>query len=334
MNLKRITVNAVVILLAFALFILYYEKSIKSKTIAVSSLSRYRVTLVTMDKISSFWDIMNQGASDMAKLLGVTYNWLAPAERNVDEQIEIIRNAANEGVDAMLIAASDPVKVSGAIEDAKALGVKIIYVDAPAYEEGIVTLATNNYSAGLTAGQTMIDELEALGIRSGSIGIIGVTRENITTAERERGFRDAINANGNYRLLETRYTDGIRPHEFAMPAELIMENADLVGLFGTNENTTEGVGAAIRQSGRNIVGIGFDINPNIEQMIEAGYLKAVMLQNPYTMGYLGMAEAVAALLGLDTGPEFIDTGVSVKTIYSNKTPRLKMKANIRHNLTP
>jgi len=316
MNFKRISLNVLIILLAFALFILFYEKKIKVKTIPVSSLGRYRVALITMDRVSNFWELVNQGASDMARMLGINYSWVAPGERNVDEQIEIIRNVVETGVDAILIAASDPIKVQSAIEDAQALGIKIIYVDAPAYQEGVVTLATDNYTAGHTAGHTMIDELEALGLRSGSIGILGVTRENITTTERERGFRDAINESGNYRLLETQYTEGIRDLELELPVRLIQENSDLVGLFGTNENTTEGVGYAIQGSNKTIVGIGFDLNPTIEQMIEDGYLKAVMQQNPYTMGYLGMAEAIAAIRGLDTGPKFIDTGVTVRTIYS------------------
>jgi ribose transport system substrate-binding protein len=38
-----------------------------------------------------------------------------------------------------------------------------------------------------------------------------------------------------------------------------------------------------------------------------------MAQNPYTMGYLGMAQAVAALNGYSTGPAKIDTGVAVLT---------------------
>jgi ribose transport system substrate-binding protein len=317
MTIKRFVFNISVILLALTLFILFYEFKIKSKTLAVSSQTNYKVTLITMDKVSNFWELMNQGASDMAKMLGVTYSWAAPVTRNVDEQIDIIRKATEEGVNAIMLAASDPVRVSGAIEDAKALGIKIIYVDAPAIEDGVVTLATDNYSAGLTAGQTMIEELQALGIRSGSIGIVGVTRENITTVNREKGFRDAITAHGSYVLLDTKYTDGSTARENEAPAAFIRENDDLVGLFGTNENTTVGVGHAIRESSRNIIGIGFDLNLEIEQMIKDGYIKAVMLQNPYTMGYLGMAEAIAALKGYDTGPSYINTGVSVKTIFSN-----------------
>lgn len=36
-----------------------------------------------------------------------------------------------------------------------------------------------------------------------------------------------------------------------------------------------------------------------------------MVQNSYTMGFLGMAEAVAAILEKDTGPIYINTGISV-----------------------
>ena len=50
------------------------------------------------------------------------------------------------------------------------------------------------------------------------------------------------------------------------------------------------------------------------QLLNDGNLKAIINQNPYTMGYLGMAEAVAAILGKDTGPEYINTGVSVVEI--------------------
>jgi ribose transport system substrate-binding protein len=88
-------------------------------------------------------------------------------------------------------------------------------------------------------------------------------------------------------------------------------------LFGTNENNTENVGIAIQASNKNIIGIGFDLTDIIQKQIQDGYIKATMVQNPYTMGYLGMAEAVAALKGLDTGPSYIDTGVSVRTRYTH-----------------
>jgi ribose transport system substrate-binding protein len=82
-------------------------------------------------------------------------------------------------------------------------------------------------------------------------------------------------------------------------------------LFATNEVTSEGVGTAIKANQNRIVGIGFDKSDLNLKLLDSGSLKAIVVQNPYTMGYLGMAEAFAALKGYDTGPSYIDTGVSV-----------------------
>jgi ABC-type sugar transport system, periplasmic component len=270
-----------------------------------------------MDKTSQYWSTLDHGVSDMAKLLGVNYIWDAPQKRNVDEQINIIKNAINNNANALIIAASDPLKVSPVIEDAKAAGIKIIYVDAPATEEGIITLATDNFNAGVSAGKNMISELESAGIKNGSIGIVGVTRENNTTMEREEGFRSVLQADNSFKLLETKYMFRNNQVYNETAESFITENPDLVGLFGTNEETTTSVGNAIKKSKKEIIGIGFDLTNTISAMIDNGFLKAVMVQNPYTMGYLGMAETIAALKGFDTGPPFINTGVYVKNKYSH-----------------
>jgi ribose transport system substrate-binding protein len=251
----------------------------------------------------------------MASLVGVTYIWDAPVERSLDKQIEIINNAANNGADAMLIAALDAIKVSTAIENAKSLGVKIIYVDTPSAEEGIIILATDNYSAGVTAGENMIIELAAVGYRKGSIGIVSDSVLSTNTKERDDGFRSVLATKNNFKLLDTQY-GADRASAEVIADSYIANNPDLVGIFATNEDTTIGVGNAISKGNNKVVGIGFDFPPETQKMIENGSLKAVMVQNPYTMGYLGMAETIAALQGFETGPPFINTGVSVRTKYT------------------
>jgi ribose transport system substrate-binding protein len=179
-------------------------------------------------------------------------------------------------------------------------------------------LATDNYHAGQIAAETIISELEASGIRSGSIGILGLRPETITTEERDRGFKEAIIANGRYTMLDTVYTQADIELAEATAKEFIDSHEDLVGLFATHEEATIGLGNAIKESDSMVVGIGFDLTKTIQQMIREGYLQAVLVQNPYTQGYLGMAQAFAAVKGFATGPKFIDTGVSVVTQF---TPR-------------
>lgn len=276
----------------------------------------YKIYLITMDKSDQFWEVMDNGAREMASMLGVAYEWDAPLTRDIYKQIQIFNNAVVAGADAILLAASDPLKISSAVEEAKALGVKIIYVDAPAFEEAVITLATDNYTAGKIAGENMFYELEEFGLTNGSIGIIGVTPENRTTVNREMGFRDYFKLFVRYQILETIYTNGDPELAKQATEKYIRDNPNLVGIFSTNEGSTLGMGYALRDNDINIIGIGFDITPVIQEMIRDNTIKATLVQNPFTMGYLGMAEAVAALRGFDTGPQLINTGVSVVNIYT------------------
>jgi ribose transport system substrate-binding protein len=311
-RLKRLIINIAVISLAFILFIIWHRSFIENSIQTVSpNLKFYKVYLITTDKGFQYWGILNQGAADMAALTGIQYIWDAPSVRNTDQQIEIINRAVEHGANALLIAADDPKRISGAVEDAKAKGVKVFYVDSPAYEEAITTLSTDNYKAGVLAAQTMISLLDDRGINSGEIGIVNLAdKEN--TRLREVGFRDTMAKDTRFQVLDTVYTLSDSPDITKSAAEgIISENENLVALLGTSEGTTIGVGSANKENDNKYVSIGFDKTEANIKLLNSGSLMAIIDQNPYTMGYLGMAEAIAAILGKNTGPEYIDTGVSV-----------------------
>lgn len=314
-KINKIIIDFTVIIIALFLFIQWHQKTFPNTAQAnLSNIKHYKVYLITTDKGYQYWGIMNKGAADMAAAIGVNYIWDAPNERNTDQQIEIINRAVERGADALIVAADDPKWISGSIEDAKAKGVKVIYVDTPAYEEAITTLATDNYDAGFLAGQTMLSILDNAGITSGSIGIINLT-EKENTKIREIGFRDVIAKDNRFRIPQTIYTATDRLNDTQKAAEqMIRENNDLVALFGTSEGTSIGVGNAIKAHDNRYIGVGFDKTEDMVQLLRGGNLEAIIDQNPYSMGYLGMAQAVAAILGNETGPDYIDTGVSVVTM--------------------
>ncbi|MDF2538938.1 MAG: periplasmic binding protein/LacI transcriptional regulator [Herbinix sp.] len=309
---KKILIEILIVVFAFILFTIWYQNCIR-KTVPTTSLAlvkNFDIYLITTDEDYQFWQYVNNGAEDMATLTGVRYYWRAPDERSPEKQVEIINEAVNSGAEALLVVADDPILISGVIEDAKARGVKVVYVDAPSNEEAITTLSTENYEAGFAAGQIMLSKLTDMGINEGAIGIINI-RDKITTMQRVEGFRDALAEEPSYNVLEAINTNG-EPRSAQLAAEQIIEqNSDLVGLFGTNEGTSQGVGNAIKANDNRFVGVGFDKSDITLDLLYDGSLKAIIDQNPYTMGYLGMAEAIAAVLGKDTGPDYIDTGFKI-----------------------
>ena len=254
---------------------------------------------------------MNEGAQEEAKAKGVTVDFMSPDTKDDSKQIECVNNAVAGGYDAIMVAANGPDAISGALQEAIAAGVKIVYVDSPANVEAEATFSTDNEAAGKTAGEQMIQALQDKGITSGDIGVISVNASTDSTVNRDNGFRSAFDGT-DYNLLETQMCDGD-----AAKAQSIAENfitQGVVGIFGTNEGSTTGTGNAIKASGNSdIVGVGFDKSDSIKDLIKDGYLLCTMAQNPDIMGKDGVDACIDAINGKDLGGKVTDTGVTVLT---------------------
>ncbi|WP_270394312.1 substrate-binding domain-containing protein [Blautia obeum] len=271
----------------------------------------YKIAVITMDSVDQHWVSLKEGAEEEAKADDVTVDFMAPDVKDDAKQIECINNAVAGGYDALMVAANSEDAVSGALQEAIDAGMKLVYVDSPANVEAEATFSTDNKSAGKTAGEEMIKALEDKGVKDGSIGIVNINNSTNTAIQREAGFREAFEGT-DYELLETQFCEGD-----AAKAQTIAENyitEGVVGIYGTNEGASTGVGNAIKASGSDeIIGVGFDKSDTLKGLIEDGYLICTMAQNPDQMGKLGVQACIKALNGEDLGGEVTDTGVSVLT---------------------
>lgn len=271
----------------------------------------YKIAVITMDSVDQHWVSLKEGAEEEAKAEDVTVDFMAPDVKDDAKQIECINNAVAGGYDALMVAANSEDAVSGALQEAIDAGMKLVYVDSPANVEAEATFSTDNKAAGKTAGEEMIKALEDKGVKDGSIGIVNINNSTNTAIQREAGFREAFEGT-DYELLETQFCEGD-----AAKAQTIAENyitEGVVGIYGTNEGASTGVGNAIKASGSDeIIGVGFDKSDTLKGLIEDGYLVCTMAQNPDQMGKLGVQACIKALNGEDLGGEVTDTGVSVLT---------------------
>ena len=151
-----------------------------------------KIALITMDSIDQHWVTLNEGAQKAAEELGVTVDFMAPNTKDDALQIEQVNNAVAGGYDAILVAANGPDAISGALKEAAAAGVKIVYVDSPANVDAAATFSTDNAAAGKKAGEEMLKALTDAGVTSGDIGVINVNAATDSCVKREEGFRSAF----------------------------------------------------------------------------------------------------------------------------------------------
>jgi ribose transport system substrate-binding protein len=277
-----------------------------------SSGEKHKVYVITMDQMDQHWVNLDKGAQEAVEELGnVDYTWLAPDVKDDAKQIESINNAIAGGAEAIVLAANGPDAVTATLEEAISEGVKIVYIDSPANIDAEATFSTDNKAAGVTAGEELKAALEAKDVTSGDIGVINTNAASTSTVLREEGFRSVFEGT-DFNVLETQYGEGDAAKSKDIAANYI--TAGCVGIFGTNEGSSTGVGNAIQEAGDSeVLGIGFDKSDTLLQLIKDGYLIASMAQNPDVMGYEGVKAAVAVLEGEDLGGAVTDTGVSVIT---------------------
>jgi ribose transport system substrate-binding protein len=97
----------------------------------------------------------------------------------------------------------------------------------------------------------------------------------------------------------------------------------LQGLYACNAPTSVGALQALRSQKRTEVKmVGFDAEKALAEGLRAGEIEALVVQNPFKMGYEGVKAVVAQIKG-QPGPKRIDTGVEVITKANLDEPRIK-----------
>ena len=96
--------------------------------------------------------------------------------------------------------------------------------------------------------------------------------------------------------------------------QLIKENPNLKLIYTTNQPGTVGACEAIKELGMQdkVQLVGFDYFDGADEYINSGVLDAVVTQNPYNMGYLGVRYAYKLFSG-EAVKHTIDTGATLVT---------------------
>jgi len=279
------------------------------------------VAVIIKATTSDFWQYVLVGAENYGKEFPdrvkiTTYG--PPSEADIDEQVSILENVVSSAPDAIVIASTSSDATIPALEEAQEKGIVVITIDnrinADVYDS---FLATNNYIGGGLAAEQMVKSWEALGIKPvGKVGLVNAMAGVQVLINREAGFRDKLaELAPEVEILETRFTDNDMVKSITAAEDMITANDDLIGLFGCNNVTGDGVCRVITEQGLKdkIVGIAFYSDPEEIEGIESGALKALVLQDPYCMGYKGVNYAWEKFNGNEI-PKEVDTGATIVTI--------------------
>lgn len=291
------------------------------------------VAVVVKSKESEYWNVVRAGAEKAKEDLaadGVVVNviWDGPErEDQYAEQKRMVADQVERKVDAIVLAPSHGQALSPELEKAKTAGVPVVIIDSLAGSDvPVATVATNNYRAGMLAARQLA---EAIGGK-GNVALFRFLKGQGSSQPRETGFLDALRKYPGIQVVSSDVYAGATAEEGRVNGAKLLEQfgSDLQGVFAPNLYSTEGMLAALRDKGLagGVAFVGFDSTAELVAALRNDEVAAVIVQQPFLMGYAGVKTAVAAARGEPVSKE-VDTEVKIVTKANLDTPEVQKLLN-------
>ena len=286
----------------------------------------YLFEIIVKSYQSSYWQAAVTGVNQQAEKLGVKVNCTGPnAESDIADQVNMLNNAINNAPNGIGLAACDQDACLDSLQTAMDKGIPVVCFDSgiPNAPAGSVlsTIATDNYGAGATAADNLYAALKdkiasaTAPVRVGEVNQ-EATSESITS--RGLGFIDkfaelasadgkkvAVVGNDYYVskckdagdeasadiIIEVAVPAQTTVELCATEASVILNKADTIGMFGSNQVAAEGILTA--NDNLNVLGTdpastilaaGFDAGSVIKGAIKDGKMFGAVTQSPLAMG--------------------------------------------------
>lgn len=270
------------------------------------------IAVVPKGTTQSFWLAVKAGAEAAGKKHGARIIWKGPAkETDVAGQKRIIENFINQKVDALVMAACNETALVPTVEQADRAGIPVVTIDSGVKSEIPRSFVATDNVAG--AGEAARVLAKLIGGK-GDVGLIPFVKGAATSNMRESGFKQEIAKHKSIRLVSVLYSNSDIMQGVRATEDMLTANPKLVGIFAANEGGAVGAARALdlRRLGGKVKLVAFDAAQAQIDALRKGTIQALVVQNPYKMGYEGVRAAVSVIDG-EKVPERIDTGVTVVT---------------------
>lgn len=272
--------------------------------------------------------VMHYTASDWAKAqmagqkkaleeLGIKIVAVTDAGYRAEQQVADIESVMALKPDIMITVPAEQSATAAAYMKAAAAGIKIIFLDQAGAgmkpgKDYVSLVSSDNRGMGKVAALLMAKALDG----KGEIALIPHASDLFATVERVVGFKEAIKAFPDIKIVEEQ---GVGGPNFSGESEriasaMLTAHPNLNGIWAVWDVPTEGVLSAARSVGAStdLVITTCDLGVNISlDMAKKGYVKGTGSQRPFGAGYAEGILGGYALLGKEAPPYVVLPALAV-----------------------
>lgn len=255
--------------------------------------SKAKIGIVMMNLTDTFQVNMIKGGDEAAEEYGVDIVWKS-ADANLDNEISIIENFIQQGVNCILMDPYDSESLIPVCEEAKDAGIQVISMGNFIDSEAVISNLYNDREDTKVIGELVANEIEG----SGDVAMLYGATGNFVSDERQAGFAEAMDQFENIKCeyYETKWDSAAA---LKIVQDILAANPDIKAIHSFSDGYTACVEQAVKQAGLEgkVIISSYDGDVEAQQKVADGTYLCTLLTGAKRVGYWNVMVAAQLCKG-------------------------------------
>ena len=276
-----------------------FSLGVKEK-ISISRQETKVIAVIPKGTASMWWEVVHKGAIKAGEQTGYEILWTGPEqETDREKQIQSVTDAEIKGVKAVVLGPNDAKALVRPVQMLKEKEIPCVIIDSAvdtSEEDYVSFVATDNFAGGADAARVLAAALNG----RGNVIITKFVQNSASTDARADGFKETLAKEfPNIKIIDEQYSLGTVEDSRQKTVDMLTRNKVVDGLYAVNQQASVGAYKALKTQGLagKIAMVGFDSVSILPEGIASDEINALIVQNPFEIGYQGVMTAVDALDG-------------------------------------
>lgn len=266
--------------------------------------------LVTGTKGSPFYEAMNCGAQAAGDELGVSVTLAAPDTWGAAQQLPVLDSIAAQSPDALLVVPTDVEALTDRLKSIADTGAPVIELDQKIADDtvSVARIGSDDAEGGREAAKALAELIGGEGKVMAVSSPPGTDQQYV----RVEGFEQELEENyPDIEFLGAEFSLNDVTKSAGFVTSRLASDPDLAGVFVANDVNAIGVVTGLEEAGAvgDVKVVAYDAADTEIAALQEGSVQALIAQDPYEEGRLGVELALKALEG-----EEVERTVSIPLI--------------------
>jgi ribose transport system substrate-binding protein len=262
-----------------------------------------KIAVFTKNQTNPFFQVVRLGADSAAKQMGAVVTHYVPTKPDsIPEQLSQVDDVVIKKPNAIVFTPVDYKAMGAGVLKMNAAGIPVVNItDRSEAGKFVAFVGASDYELGLVTARHLY---KTLGGKGGVVILDGV-KGSIVSADRARGFADALKEFPGIKVLASQPANFQRLQGLQVMENLMQTYPQIDGVVAANDAMASGAIEALEGANRKALVVGINGTKEAVDAIKAGKMLASGDYNGFLQGCVGTMVAIRELRKLPVPKEVI-----------------------------